>query len=491
MVGVQTPRVRSVPSYVSSKGPEAIEVAAAFGIELDPWQELGITDGCGVREDGKWAAFEVVGEVARQNGKGGIIEVRELAGIFAWGEQLIVHSAHEFPTATEAMLRMEEILAGMPEYAAQVKSVSRSHGSEGFIFKSGQRLRYRTRTKGGGRGFTIRETLILDEAMVLQDAFIAALLPTLSSQSVQGNPQVWYFGSAVDQLVHEYGVVFARLRARALRGGDPSLAYMGWTGADPFDEDGKPITPDHPSVADLLADPEAWASANPALGIRISGEHVENELRSMGAREFAVERLGIGDWPDIDAGESPISVDAWDSLADPDSVLRDPIALAFDVSPDRAMASISAAGLRPDALNHVELVDRQRGTGWLVDRIVELNATHKPVAVLFDASGPAASLIPELEEAGVELTPVTASEHAQACGMLFDYVDQERLRHLGTPELRASIRGAAKRPLGDAWAWSRKNSSIDITPLVSSTLALWGARTIEPQSDGDPIWAFA
>lgn len=488
VAGVQTPRIRSVPAYVRSRGGEAIEVAESFGITLDPWQKLVVTDGCGVREDGKWSAFEVAGEVARQNGKGGVIETRELAGIFAWGERLIVHSAHEFPTATEAMLRMEDILAGTPEYAAQVKSVSRSHGSEGFIFKSGQRLRYRTRTKGGGRGFTIDETLILDEAMVLQDAFIGALLPTLSAKSVTGNPQVWYFGSAVDQLVHEYGLVFARLRARALRGGDPSLAYFGWTGADPLDDDGKPVTPDHPMAEALMASVQAWAAANPALGIRISEEHIENERRAMGAREFAVERLGIGDWPDIEAGESPISSEAWASLADSLSVLRDPVALGFDISPDRAYASIGAAGLRGDELAHVEVVERSRGTGWLVDRLVTLASEHDPVAILCDAAGPAGSLVPELEQRGLTITSVTASEHAKACGMIFDYVAQAKLRHLGSPELAAAIKGAAKRPLGEAWAWSRKNSTVDITSLVSVTLALWGGATIQAADPWTEVW---
>ena len=492
VLGVQTPRLRSVPPYSSSKGHEAIQVAEAFGIVLDPWQKQTLIDGCATRDDGKWVAFEVAGEVPRQNGKGGIIEPRELAAIFAWGERLVVHSAHEFPTATEAMVRMEDILAGTPEYSAQVKSVSRSHGSEGFIFKSGQRLRYRTRTKGGGRGFSIRETLILDEAMILQDAFIGALLPTLSAQSVTGNPQVWYFGSAVDQQVHEYGVVFARLRARALRGDDPSLAYFGWSGAPAVDDDRVPVTPEHPMVADLLDDARTWAASNPALGIRISEEHVANERRSMGAREFAVERLGIGDWPDVDAGDSPIAIATWDALADALSKLLDPVAFAFDVSPDRAAASISAGGLRSDALSHVEVVASERGTGWVVRRAIELNSKHRPIAWLCDAAGPAAALIPELEEAGIEVTPISAAEHARACGMLFDYVEQERLRHLGQDELRAALRGAAKRPLGDAWAWSRKNSAVNITSLVSATLALYGARTIEPEPEpAEPMWAFS
>jgi hypothetical protein len=33
------------------------------------------------------------------------------------------------------------------------------------------------------------------------------------------------------------------------------------------------------------------------------------------------------------------------------------------------------------------------------------------------------------------------------------------------------VTGAKKRPLGDAWAWSRKSSAVDISPLVACTLA--------------------
>jgi hypothetical protein len=43
--------------------------------------------------------------------------------------------------------------------------------------------------------------------------------------------------------------------------------------------------------------------------------------------------------------------------------------------------------------------------------------------------------------------------------------------------MTAALRGVEIRPLGDAWAWSRKNSNVDISPLVSATLALWGAGT--------------
>lgn len=478
-IGVQVPRLRSVPAYESSKGEEAIEVARSVGLLLDPFQELVLVDACGCRSDGKWAAFEVATEMPRQNGKGGILEARELAGILAWGERLIIHSAHEFQTATEAMLRMEDLLSSTPEVSKLVKSVSRSHGSEGFIFTTGQRLRYRTRTKGGGRGFTARDTLILDEAMVLQSPFIGALVPTLSARSIAGNPQVWYAGSAVDQLVHEHGLVLARLRARALAGADPSLAYFGWSALDAVDDDGKPITPDHDLVAAILSDPDAWAAANPAFGIRISEGHIEKELPSLGRRNFAVERLGIGDWPNVDADEGAvIDGEAWDALADADSEIVDPaVAFAFEVSPDRSWSVIGAAGGRADGLTHVEVVDRHPGTGWVVSRLLELVERHETVGVFCGGASAAASLVPELERGGVAVTVATSSDLAQASGMFFDSVEQERIRHLGTSDLAAAVRGARKRELGDAWAWSWRKSTTNIAPLVAVTLALWGAQT--------------
>jgi hypothetical protein len=201
----------------------------------------------------------------------------------------------------------------------------------------------------------------------------------------------------------------------------------------------------------------------------------------MGAREFAVERLGIGDWPDLDAaGDSPITLDSWQELEDEHSKAVTAVAFAFDVSPDRSSGSVSAAGRRADGRAHVELIARDDGTGWMVDRIVELTEAHENVGVLCDQVGPASSLIPELEKRGVTVTTTSATELARACGLLFDEVEQRTLRHLGQKELAAAIRGAAKRELGDAWAWARKKATVDITPLVSATLALWGARTVQP-----------
>lgn len=439
------------------------------GLHLDPWEELVLRDSLGERKNGKWSAFEVAAIVSRQNGKGAILEARELAGMFLLDERLIIHSAHQFDTSLEAFRRLLALVENTDDLRRCVKRVSRSHGEEGIELKTGQRIRFRTRTKGGGRGFSA-DCLILDEAMILAESFHGALLPILSARP---NPQVWYTGSAVDEWVHEHGVVLTRVRKRGHAGGDPALAFFEWSP----DVVLAALTPE------MAADPKLWAQANPGLGIRISHEHVEKERQSLDPRSFAVERLGVGAWPAIDAeAEQIISLAAWRGLADAASVVVDPVAFCVDVTPDRAMAAIGVGGRRADGKRHAEVVEHRRGTGWVVDRLVELTERHGTSGVLIDGMSPAASLIGPLAQKGIEVSPVTAKEYAQACGELYDAVDQEQLRHLGTPELEIALRGAAKRSLGEAWAWSRKSSSVDISPLVAITLALWGSEALRVET---------
>lgn len=482
LVGAQRPRILWVPtSGVSSAGQEAIDLAESVGLILDDWQAFLLGHALAERRDGRWAAREVGEVVPRQNGKGGGLEARELAGLFLLGEALIIHSAHEFSTSLEAFHRLLHHIEEHPWMMRRVKRVSRSHGDEGIDLKTGQRIRFRTRTARGGRGFSA-DLVILDEAMILPTSFHGTLMPVVSARP---NPQIWYTGSAVDQANPSHdGEVLARVRHRGITRSDPTLLFMEWS-VDRGDGGDEPYTPDRVTAA-VLADEDAWAEANPAYGIRITREAVESELRSMTPRTFAVERLGIGDWPDVtdDETESRIDVRAFRALTDPVSEPAGAVCLAIDTSPDRAWTSISAAGARADGLEHVELVDRRRGTGWVPDRLAEIAGRSDVRVILLDAAGPGGSLLPALEDPGlgldVEVIAVSAKDVGRACGRFFDLVQEAGVRHRGQAELDAAVKGAATRKLGDAWAWARSSSSVDITPLVSATLALYGPALAPP-----------
>ncbi len=68
--------------------------------------------------------------------------------------------------------------------------------------------------------------------------------------------------------------------------------------------------------------------------------------------------------------------------------------------------------------------ERRRGTRWIPDRLAELKEAHRPAAVICDGIGPAASLLGQLAELGVEVITVRATEQAQACGIFFDACEQ-------------------------------------------------------------------
>ena len=468
---VVTPRVTRTLKGSDRLGGRTVELAREAGLSLDDWQEHVLVESMRVGRDGRWSAVESGTCVARQNGKGEIILARLLGSLAVVESDLSIYSAHLFDTSLEHFRRLEYAIEDTSSLRKQLKGGSRgfkhSHGEEGVEFTGGRRVRFKTRTKAGGRGLACDGVLVLDEAMVISEWSHGAVFPIMSAKTLEKpGPQVWYMGSAVDQLVHEHGVVFARVRERGMgeRGSAARLVWFEWS-----------VEGDNPSKVpeETLHDRAAWAQANPALGIRINPEYIhETEIESMDSRNFAVERLGVGDWPRTDfEAERIISPSEWAELVAPDSVLDEPVFLAFDVSPERR-TSIAAAGMSSVGGYHVEIGVDQDKTFGIVAKLVELNQKLRPKAIVCDGYGPAASLIPKLQEAGVDVTTYTAGEYTQACGRFVDLVREKQLRHLGSTELAAAIRNSRTRPLGDSWAWSRKNSEGNIAPLVAATLAV-------------------
>lgn len=431
---------------VTSAGVEAVELAAAAGLDLDPWQADVLDVALSERADGKWSAFEVGLVVPRQNGKGSILEARELAGLFLLGERLILHSAHEFKTAAEGFRRVMSLIDNTDFLRKQVKRVNAAHGDEGIELLSGARLRFVARSNGSGRGFS-GDCVILDEAYNLGANAMAALLPTLSARP---NPQLWYASSAGMDSSEQ----LRRVRERAIAGGDPGLAYSEWSAVESAD----------------LDDPNAWAAANPALGIRIPEQFVERERAALPEVEFARERLGI--W-DAGGRAAVIPAHVWDAVADSRSQPNGRPVFAIDMSPDRSRVSIGMAGARFDGRTHVELVENRNGTDWVVERVVELVKRWKPEFVVVDAGSPAGGFIGSLKGAGVPVLGVGTREVGQACGAFYDAVTAGKLRHIDQPLLNTALGAARKRPLGDAWAWHRMDAT-DISPLVAVTLAVHG-----------------
>ena len=541
-VGYQVPRIRHSPRRVSSAGPQAAELAATAGLYLDDWEALCLDEMLAERdvwyyneilnrEMRTYAAFEVGLVVPRQCGKGCILEARELAGLFLFGERLIVHSAHEFPTSEKAFERIAALIQNTPMLSKEIArgGIKYSHGSEGIYLRSGQQLLFKTRTKGGVRGFT-GDCLILDEAMMgLSDSAVGALFPTLSARP---NPQIIYTGSAGTKESTQLGSV----RDRGIKGMDDRLAYLEWS-IDPHTDFCPPDCTDH-DRQDISDDEarnmndeelgvaasemvESYRKANPGLGIRITVEHVEAERRTMPKEVFARERLGVGDWPVVGEAWRVIDQDSWMAQFDELSEPQAPLIFAIDTTPDCSSSCIAMAGFNGELVPtgvegddgvmidlrkvHVEITqdgqryDHRAGRSWVVPRIKQLAETWKPSAIIIDKGGQAGVFVDELEEPlkelGVELIIPTMREYAQACGMFHGAVVPRKgnvpcLVHLNQPMLTNAVAGAEKRDLANMWAWDKRNASTDISPLVASTLALWGVLKAGAAPPPVKAWGF-
>lgn len=464
-LGKQTPTYALVPSTaVRSEADDAAFLSSGYGLTPDEWQHLVLQGWLAVRLDGRWAASRRGLAVARQNGKNGIIEIDQLFKMVELGRK-ILHTAHEVKTARKAFLRLLGFFDNrrqFPELADLVKEIRRTNGQEAIFLTNGASCEFIARSKNSGRGFTV-DDLYCDEAQELSDETLAALRPTISA-APSGNPQITLTGTPPSPANN--GEVFTRMRERAQEASDGRLCWHEWS---------------NEPEADLDSD-EVLAAANPALGIRLGWETVDDERSDMDDETFGRERAGI--WGGGGGGVL-LDPDTWRGFERPGSQPGQVLAFGVAVSADRKSAWIGVAGRRPDGAMHVELVScckvhRQTGgwcagTAWVPKRLRALEQKWKPAHVVLDPGSPAGALIVGLANEKVELLLVSGREYAQACGEFYGLFNHAGLAHLGQPELNAAADGARKRKLGDSWAWGWKDASVDVSPLSAVTLAAHGA----------------
>lgn len=462
------PRVHLAPHAASSDGDDACFLAASYGLTPDDWQEDILGWWLGRRRDGRWAAATCALAVPRQNGKNGIIEVRELFGMVALGEKFL-HTAHEVKTARKAFLRIASFFENerqYPELAALVPpgGVRKTNGQEAIVLRNGGSVEFVARSRGSGRGFTV-DVLVCDEAQELSDEELAALLPTISA-APSGNPQVIITGTPPKP---ERGEVFRRVRADGVSGADARLCWDDYGVAD------GPL----PDVDDR----STWPRHNPAMGTRLAMAEAERERSLMSPEDFAAERLGW--WGNPDTGTGVVDAASWVRCQSEPEDIAAPLVLTVETSSDRSRTVLTIVGSREDGVPQAEVVEDSPGTDWVPGRVGEIVAVNGVGDVVVDPTSAAKSLIPDLrtilEPLGVELTEPKSADVAEAYGLMFDaiHTDPPGIRHLGDRALNEAVSSAENRDLGDGGkAWSRRKGGPIIAPLVGVTLGLWRWRQL-------------
>lgn len=492
-MGDQRPRLFHLPAQTSSGGQAAVALAAVAGLDLDPWQQWCVEQILGEKDELYWngilekwmrksSAYESALIIARQNGKGAVLEAIELAWLFLLGAHTIIHSAHEMPTSKEHFERIEGLVSNTPELKAELArgGIRYSNGDERIKLATGQRLVFKTRTKSAVRGFS-PDKIVFDEAMILKPEAVAAMK---YASSAQDNAQLIYTGSASTTANRTAGESnhFGRARARGMKGIDPRLFFAEWSPQICTD-----FCPKGCEEHDKPGDPKTWAMANPGMGYRLAFETIQSEYLGDPPEVFNCERLSVGDWPTEDEAWSVISEEGWMNCFDALSRGTTPFTFAIDTSPDKRYSAIVVAGDNGEAGIHTEVtgkdgeVDYRPGTSWVVERAKQIDRKFRNSQWVIDKATQAGAYWDELEKAGLRLITPTTREYAQACGDFFASVmpiggSTPTIRHLNQPELNSAVAGAEKRDLAEMWAWDKRNSATDICTLVAATNAVWGHR---------------
>lgn len=454
---------------------EAVEFCRSIGLLLDPWEEDVLRWSLAEVRPGEWAAEEIDLVVPRQNGKGAILEARELAGLWLTGEEMIAHSAHRVQIAREHQRRMMLHIENHRELERDVMRILQGNGFEQIELRNGARLLFVSRAKGSGRGGS-GDCTVLDESYYLTD--LAASTPALAAAP---NPQVWFTSShPLDDApsTHLRSIV-KRGRSLARSGADPGpLIYAEWC-----------TTPDKAGTRQGLIE------ANPGLGYRVRERFVMNTERSaLAESDWHRERFGIYD--DQEGGAwAVIDLDHWRACHDRGSGMRgfagliDPVVMAVDCAPDRAWSAIAAAGevyAQPGdtqpipGIIGVELVDFREGTTWLADRAIDLQDRWTPRGWVLDPRSHAGSISKQMTDAGCQVREIKMVEKVDAWGSLLDAVETHTIAHQDQPDLTAAAAGAISRRYAEAELWDRQ-AGTQLCPLVAACLAAWGHTVIEEQ----------
>lgn len=477
LIGAQRPRIELAPLYVTSLGKDAVDLAKICNIYLDDWQAYTLEKALGVNSEGGWACTDVGLIVPRQNGKNVVIEARELAGCFLLGETNIGHTAHEYRTAFNAQQTLIMKLKTSPELmeyvygfdgdidANHIKGFKTGHGFESIIFdfknERGNGLNrfstisYSTRTKDGGRGLT-GDVLIFDEAYALTEEQMGAIIPQISARSMTGRVQTWWTSSA--------GMVASeplrRLRNEGISGGRGDLGFFEWSVPEDADMD----------------DVKNWALSNPAFNIRISEKQIASERKAMNDEQFGRERLGI--WNDQQKELNVIDDTDWQACVTlQETKITNKVFFSLDIPPKRDFTTLAVSTHDDEGNVLVEIVAREYGTAWVVDKLLELQNRHAGSYTVVDSGSAVGSILNDLRRSRVRVKEITSRDYGKACGLFYDLVLTRKLQHTNQEVLNLAVSNAKMRPLGDSlWKWARIDSAVDISPLIAVTQSFHATR---------------
>jgi hypothetical protein len=338
--------------------------------------------------------------------------------------------------------------------------VRRAQGSEGIAYPHGSLLRIFAPLRSALHSRQ-SDLVVVDEAWTHDlergHDLDQGIVPT---QATRPGAQVWKVSTAGDENSLWLWELVTKGRAAVAEGRTEGVAYFEWSCPDELD----------PCAS------SSWERFHPAYGVTIGAPQMRAALEELGPAAFAraygnrwPEGMGVSAAPKIPPGR-------WASAQMP-PITEVPagvrVALGFDTTRDRSSAAVAVAW-RDRAGVRNELTDARPGTGWVAERVHELYRRHHPVAIGYDAGGPALDIADGLATDGLPMLAVRGREWAAACTGWLAGITEHRLRVGSHPALSAAAEVAPARDAGDGgWTWYRRGAVASIAPVIAATAATW------------------
>ena len=461
MKGSQEPRIQVEPNRSITDGADAALLMSAYGCELDPWQQLVLDCWLGKGTDDKYTVTSAGLSLPRQNGKNVCLEAREFFGLVVNGEK-ILHTAHQVRTSKKSFRRLAAMFTDKkhPEITDIVKNIRYTNGEESIELDNGGLIEFSARSRQAARGFDGISLVVFDEAQELMDDQVEAIMATLSASST-GTRQLIYTGTP--PYPNCPGEVFRRRRQACMTNPSKHDAWHEWS----VEGDG---------IAKInVEDKTLWYMCNPALGIRLTEEFTEEEMRSMSPDGFARERLGWWNPLAVEKCDYAIPTELWDSCKSSEVAPEGKTAFGVKFSPDGSEVALCGAVMPKDGSVRIELIDRRPtglGTQWLADWLKI--RYEKASCVVIDGRNGVDVLTEKVSEVWRAKNSVirpTAREVIAAVSTMMDSLGEKTVTwYAPQEELRESAITSSKRPIGGGWGFGGEDSA----PIEACALALWG-----------------
>lgn len=430
-------------------------IAKLLGRELMPWQQYCADVSGEVDEQGRFVYPVVVYTVPRQAGKSALAIATCIQRALMRPSQRVWHTAQTGLDARDLFRQTADEVRESP--LAPFVKIRESAGSEHIRFDNGSTLRPHPPTQASLHGKQ-SDLNFIDEAWSFGDvdgqALMQAIVPTQATRPGAQTIIVSTAGTAESTWFREF--------VERGRNGDKGIAYFEWSipeGVDPLD------------LAEV-------AKHHPAYGHTMDMAAFEAAAVQFGETPGAFARAYGNRW--TQASEQVIPLDAWERCQTDTTIpVEARVAFGAAVSIDREHSAIVAAAI-VGGNPIVELVEYRDGADWVGPRLQELNQRHANAGLVVDAHGPSTTVVDWLTVNNVELLPLGTRDVTAATASFLDRIKNGDVQIRTNAYLTAAAEYATTRPVGEAFAWSRRKSSGCIAALEAATLAVRGITHLAP-----------